>query len=554
MKRIKLGILMVALWGLNSCKNNKESDNLSSTLTVTTTDVNAFEIVSILLQTDFSDKHSGSFDDQKIDLLKTSDTTLSFMIPDVKPGKHWLKTEFGNIEFTVISNKVVVASETIGALSSNFDVKIGEFNPVDSDGLALKDSLIKRKIETINLFNSLSEKDKQLACQIYEANIQPVNDCNIAINNLINAETVLRRGGQSDCPTTDYKGFYDCTANNLGTAAMEIKPIARKFIEMLGCAGAMYLTAQGMSALGPAAIGIAAVGISVPMALATYMLFVDLAPAVGKLWNAAGPFLKANWILSKEMFNNANTDFMDDVATSLKLKPAFQSLSATTVNVTAGTVYYHNAMNALNGYLIKLKALFGESPTYQNSSEPTTLNSNEIDVSNISNSNVQFVGNSGEALRFKSLSGQEESFNYKITVNKEGFSVSSNLSGTVKPIIDSTAYYTQQCIGSWIVDNLESTSPAYTLEVYADGTGKYTGTVSEPFTNGGYKMTWYVTKVNNKYYFNESGFWHPGYNQFRVIDKGKSNENLDNPVTTFSWYSDLGDGKGPYESIKYNKN
>ncbi len=551
---IKNAVIILISLGIcfNSCKKNPNNNNSNSAqLRVEKSDVKSFEIISVILNENLSDKYTGQFGGKQIELLKTSDTTISFMVPDVISGKYTLKTVFGNFTFNVTEAKQIITSQVLNSITVDFETKMNLFVPISIEGKANKDSLIQFKNETIKLINSMSDKDKEVALKIYEANKQPVLDCYVAINSLINSSTVLKRGGsQSNCPNSDYKSFYDCTAQNLGQAATQIKPIAAKFLEMLTMAGAVAITGSKLSALGPAAVGLTAIGISLPVAAATYLLVFDLAPAIGKLWDASKPFLSATWILGSEIFNNANTTFVDQLSTSLNLSPKFKSLTNSTINITAGTKYYNDAINGLNYYLNKMKALFQPHPDYTNSIENTTLNTNEIVVENISNSNVVFQGNDGEKLKFKSRSGKEEYFNYKLTVNKEGFTYSKTLNGLVKPPIDSTDFYTQLCVGNWIVQNIES-KDAYYLELTNDGYGTYTGQVGGTKWDRTYGMIWEVVKVGNKYYFTaEDGFWHPAYTQYHTISGDKPKQNLTIPLVEFIWYTSFNGGT---PSLLYKK-
>lgn len=119
-------------------------------------------------------------------------------------------------------------------------------------------------------------------------------------------------------------------------------------------------------------------------------------------------------------------------------------------------------------------------------------------------------------------------------------------------IPDSTEIYRAAAIGSWTVSNLAYPSDApYDLELYSDGTGNYIGQGGQPFPNGGYSITWTVTKFNYKYYIYDYGFWHPGYNQFRVIGNNLPNESLTYPITFFKTYDDA--GSGPGEALTFTK-
>lgn len=120
--------------------------------------------------------------------------------------------------------------------------------------------------------------------------------------------------------------------------------------------------------------------------------------------------------------------------------------------------------------------------------------------------------------------------------NSVGTGYGAEVSFSTFPIPDSTEIYKAAAIGSWTVSAAAyPNDPPYNLELYAGNAGNYIGQGGQPFPNGGYIVTWTISKVDNKYYLYEYGFWHPAFN-------GLPRDNLTFPITYFKTYSDGGNG------------
>ena len=497
-------LAIVGITTFNSCIIKEDEQDPFPTIDVSAekTKVKTYEIINLIVDANLNEKYDAKFGSAKIELLKTSDSTLTFYVPNIAEGEALLKFDLANIKFNVTKTVEVNATQLIKNFTQNFDSQVNSLNPSTPEEIAEIKSLNQYKQEVISLFNSLSENDKRQAVLFYEANKGIFQSfANSTFTNL-DASTTMRL--QSECATKDFFTFYGCTAENLGNAAIGLKDSSKEFLKMIGLAGVMAGVAANTSVLGPVAWGITAVGVSLPLGSAGYLAITEIMPAATHFKKSLFPFLKANWIFSEALFLSISKVFSDQVSTTLNLKPRFRSLTSNDANVNSGSGKFISAMISLSGYWNKLTALFGKFPTYNNTEKPTTLESNEISISNISNSKVQYLGNVGQSVKFKTLSGKEENFSYNIKISKEGFIEEKTQTGKVLAI-DSLAIYEAAMVGWWTVKAYDPQNPTttYTLELFANGTGTY----HVPGNPKQYPISWNLLRTVDGYRFYESGFW-----------------------------------------------
>jgi hypothetical protein len=405
-------------------KDNEQLDPIADKeVRAEKTNVKTYEIINLISYENLADKYNATFGSAAIELLKTSDSTLTFYVPDIPEGEASLEFELATIKFNVTKTAEVSASQLITNFTQNFDVQVSSLNPTTPDQITEINSLNQYKQEVISLFNSLSDEEKRQAVLFYEANKEIFQSfANSTFANL-DASTTMRL--QSECPRTDFNSFYGCTAENLGDAAIGLKNASKEFLTMLALAGVSAY-------LAPASFGLSAFGTTLALGTAGYLLITEVRPAAQHFKHSLFPFLEANWIFSKALFIATTEVFQDQISTSLNLTPKFRTLTSNDANINSGSGYFISKMSTLSEYWNKLTAIFGNFPTYKNTEETTTLTTNDVSISNISNPNVQYLGNTGQSVKFKSLSGNEENFSYNVRVTKEGFVEEKTLNGVIK--------------------------------------------------------------------------------------------------------------------------
>jgi hypothetical protein len=528
-KKMMMLLAIISLITSFSCRKEKELEVVpNKDVRAEKTNVKTFEIINLISKENLNAKYSAKFGSVSIELLKTSDSTLTFYVPDVNVGEALLKFDLGTIKFNVSKSVIVNPNDFINDLTKSFDIQINSLNASTPSERAEIDSLNQFKNEVVTLFNSLSITEKQQTILIYDANKAVFKA--IANSTYKNLDGVTSMSQQSQCPKTDFKTFYGCTAENLGESALELQNASKEFLKMIGMAGAMAGVALNTSVLGPAAWGLTAVGISLPLGTAAYLLITEVRPAAVHFKYSLYPFLSANWIFTKALFQSVTQVFQDQVSTSLNLTPKFRSITANDGSINSGSLSFINAMNSLSEYWNKMTRVFGIMPTFKNTESSTTIATNEISITDISNNNVQYLGNSGQSIRFKTISGKEENFSYKIRVAKQGFVEEKNQTGKILAVTipDSTELYRLSAMGKYTVTQYVGNGPNSKLfcELKNNNEAIYT-IFDDPSWPNGYifRQNWTVRKINNEYFITTS-FTNPGH----IISEAKK---LTYPVISF---------------------
>lgn len=406
-----------------SCKKtDKEEPVVIKEVVAEKKNVKTYEIVDIITKQGLSDKYNATFGSLSIELIKTSDTTLSFYVPDVAEGSATLKFALATLDFNVSKTIAPEENVVITTLNQNFNAQLQTVPSSTPEQTADIDSAKRLRQDVLELFKLLTPEQKTEALLIYEANKAAFQELANSLKDL-DAGTTMRI--QSACPKTNFKNFYSCTGKNLGDASQALKNSFKRLSKLL-------LMSAASASLAPFSLGLSSFGAVVSGGAAFYLSLTETFPAFLKFKNALFPYLEARWVFSKALFEVVVADFNSEVSTNLNLAPKFRTLTAADGAVDAGVDFFINSMKSLEEYWNKLTAIFGQYPSYKNNETATTLATADITISGVSNPSVQYVGHTNQSVTFKSTSGKNESFSYKVKVTKEGFVEEKTLSALVK--------------------------------------------------------------------------------------------------------------------------
>ncbi len=468
-------LLFIIFVGCNIDGNVIPNDELQPNVYIAaeSTAVQTFELVLLKASIEeLNETYQCTFGTTDIILTKVSDSTLVFVVPDIENGDYQLKTDLGNIVFTVSKTVVPNVEASISAVFKGFD---DDINALENSKETADAKLFKTEVD--KLYNSLTSEQKVEVAMYYEANKEIFKAFKENLANTYDAPTTYKRSSQSTCPKTDYVSFYSCTAQNLTNSISELGGSLKNIAEPIAYAAAIGKLAYSSWALGPAVWGLTAVGASLTIGTAMYILITEVKPAFIEFVNNLVPFLKANWIFPKAVFAYITDDFDSGKETDLELDIKFRSIAKTDSDISAETSNFISAFGGITKAWDSFAKVLGDIPSFTTSEEPTELKTEEIVISNISNSNVELESQNGQKVKFKSLSGNQETFSFDITVKKEGFTRTTTINATITGV-DPCLLNNAPIITSFrrACDTNEPNLAIYKLNFKADGVG---------FTNNG---------------------------------------------------------------------
>src|SRR5690606_6506561 len=103
MKAIKsfVSILVFATLITACKKENTPPQKSDSGITAEKQNVKTYEIINLIAHRSLADKYQSTFGAVPVELLDSSDPTLSFYVPDVPAGAATLKFDLAQIKFSV---------------------------------------------------------------------------------------------------------------------------------------------------------------------------------------------------------------------------------------------------------------------------------------------------------------------------------------------------------------------------------------------------------------------------------------------------------------------
>lgn len=424
--------ILFGLLTIISCNKDEPEPTPIPNIVAVKVNLQTYEFTSIIVNVTFQNEYAATFGGETVELVKTSDSTLSFLVPNVGTGNHILEFELGKLEYSITKTEIANAQQVIPSVFTTFD---NDMNSLSNDTLVNQQDVTDAntfKSEVAQLYNNLTDIQKQEAALIYEANKELFAVFKADIATVYDAPTFLKNL-QSDCPTSSPRDFYDCTADNLGNSTKELIKRSKEFAKWIALAAIVGEVGGSLWYTGPVAAGLTATGLTLSAFAAYYTFTVEVRPAFIKFKANIIPFLNASWILVKEdLFTNVQTEFHSFTEKDLGINAKLRNLEISDIGISNGTDFFISTYGSLKTAWNDFKSIFGELPDYSNHEENTELDNNDVTVSNISNPNVELINQNGKNVTFKSLSPNDENFTFDITVNKNGFTESHQVSAVVK--------------------------------------------------------------------------------------------------------------------------
>lgn len=392
--------LLTSFYACKKKSHTEEAINNSKFIAEKTT-VKTFEVIQLSSKAIFQDKYNARFGSASVPVVKLTDSTLGFIVPDVNSGEYILRFDSAAIKFNVVKTQQTNPDQLVSTAFKNFDTYLSNVPSITARDTVHIESMKQNKAKVINMYNSLTAEQKRLTVLFYEANEALFKTFEDKVPNVLNADIRLRPIQISECAKTNYKEYGTCIAEVLN-------PL-------------LYVLIDGLD---KALITIENDGVyndyEVPFLSALYLRFFEK-EKIFAFRRDVESFLYLNWILDDRMFDNITTVYPDEEFVDMNINAGFRPLNpAKDAYISSEMSHFFNQMASLKSRWVLLPFL-GYFPEYQSTLVPVTLTTSEISISQISNSNVKIGDRDGETIKFNTTSTSNEYFSYRITTEKQGF-------------------------------------------------------------------------------------------------------------------------------------
>jgi hypothetical protein len=428
---IKVLLLFIsALAMILSCKKDGSSilDN-ENWLIAPKTEVKTYETVNLVSYNKLQDRYKATFGGVDVDLIKTSDTTLTLWIPNVNEGENLLTIGTKSIRFKVSKTAKVDNNNLISTILKDFDAQIVTLKASTPEDIEDVKNIRAYKDEVFRFINSLSEEQKNTMVLFYEANKGVVETFSTGIFSTFDAPTTLR--SQSKCSRAEDLPFFDCTSETVNDGINQLDTYVTKMSKIAVATSVITGAVNIFSAnlVIPVAIANPIIGAGILGAI--YLFRVKGMPALKTFNKSLDSFLSSTWI-PKVSVPTAITEFKDKVSSSLNIVAKIRALKNTDINIKPNINAFIEKMPSLKESWNKFNLNpFSKLSSFKDAEESFDLDNKTLKISNISNSKVRLVEQNGQSLKFESTSGKDETFNFKTIITKGGFVEEKTLSAKV---------------------------------------------------------------------------------------------------------------------------
>ena len=416
-------LILVSFLSL-SCSIDKEDTDENfpengDRITLENTNVQTYQVVEIKAKGPISESYIGKIGNKSVEIYKNSDSTVVFTVPEMSTGVHELKFGLGRINLEV--EETLLNEE----LKSYFD-KIFEYaeqNPVlDSS----QDSQIKRDFisETKELYSSLTDDEKKEVYYFWQANLfryyHGVREENSDPGTSSGKSSINK---QESCPTTNYKERFTCEAGNLSLYVDSKSNELKTVLDLFQAAGVdtFQFREDFVSSINGKQLYIVTAG---------FLFLVDTVPSFQSFANELDSFLRYRWISTGVQYADIYI-YYDGVPVRHDIISGYRSIRRSDGDWSYGTALFTRSVDRIKPYWREFSLLLGFPEDYVEGLHwrAADLTKENIVISDISNSNVEYVDHDETWINFRNLTEEEQEFTYKVTINNEGFSKSKVIDG-----------------------------------------------------------------------------------------------------------------------------
>jgi len=467
------------------------------------------------------------------------DSSYYFIVPVLNPG--------------------IVAIEIPEIVGGNkLSLTINTYTPITNTQAVINDFVIKRNSSFDSVTKVISGSNFQPSPQSIVLFTQIKEEWDLQISKLSTADKdLLAYILQRNMPVPNQYSFSEFPVGYFG------RPTGSDVGNLLVAKAKLYVTAQ-VVCLGsiPFLVGSGYAFVAAPNPLSgaiflgvftTFVISrevaVRYAEETGRLRGVADAISGADAQRPQAVEFKNNTEKALSMSVSFRnLSMADASIQADISNAFSTEQKYVTEDKVVESMYSKAAAIFsklkGLYPTYSSiigrrsgSSMTLAANGSEILFKSVSDSRISVSTTLSGATRkviVTSAATTEINFNIEVAYKRslDGKEFTKNIACLYKPEFDSTSLYAASLLGKYLKTPADPAGSSTFCTVKADGTATYTVYNNPSWPDGrAFGASWGVTKQNGRYYYSESGFWHPGFPSISVENP------LTYPVSSFKFHN-----------------
>lgn len=428
MKKIILffGIIFLVL----SCKEENEKPSVQSKfiLTLDNNELLPYQILHFKSDNIPFEENEIAIGTDTYYLYKTSDSTLSFILPELAKGKHTISSpDYEDFEIEVKEHQ----NYDLASLTSIFQSKEEELESKMNFPGYFNDKIenkIKFSKDLSNLINNLSNQDKELFLEYYHANIDIFSDF---IDDIINErdENYIFELENRICEGENYKEFYNCTHekfahiyNRLNTGLINFN--LNLNLQTILNPNNNWLEKPHNWSESDSKLNI--------LGLSLYSLLNRINTDISTFNRNTYSLSTRQIILSNKTFEEVKTKYTSNKYDDLDIFPYFATYNIDSNYYFENTLLLYKSKKdyeEIAGSLINITDSIPKNVFHLD--DNFLVKDIEVKAENISNPNVEWSGSKGKSIMFRNNLETEQSFTYDLIYKSQGQEVKKKINATI---------------------------------------------------------------------------------------------------------------------------
>lgn len=491
-----------------SCKEENEKPNVQSKfiLTLDNNKLLPYQIVHFKSDNIPFEENEIAIGSDTYYLYKTSDSTLSFILPELSIGIYTISSpDYEDFEIEVKEHQNYDLSSLTSIFQSKEEELSSKINNPGYSNINIENK-IKFSEDLANLLINLSNQNKELFLKYYHANINIFSDF---IDDIINErdENYIFELENRICEGENYKEFYNCTHEKFANIYNRLNAGLIKLNLNLNLQSILNPNNNWLEKPHNWNENDSKFNI---LGLSLYSLINRINTDISTFNRNTYSLSSRQIILSNKTFEGVKTKYTSNKYDDLDIFPYFATYNIDSNYYFENTLLLHKSKKDYEEIAGRLTNFTDSIPKNVFHIDDNFLVKDiEVKAENISNPNVEWTGSNGKSIMFRNNTETEQSFTYDLVYKSQGQEVRKNINATI-------TYHLNKGIDSVQIGNQFWSRKNLEVRTFRNGDSIYfcrDGSEWAKYNNMGLPTCAYTR-------FDSTMYQHLGlhYNWFAVID------------------------------------